>query len=176
MERNTIVIDACLAITFGNAQLLKLLTGLRLHRVAIARRALDEVTGPPAKEQLELAISQGAILPEAVDLSVPAEQEALSRFDARGAFRGRGDAEVLALAVARGWLVGSDEVAVQRAAVDEIGVARVAGTLDFLRWAVAENRLHLEDALAVLQSLDVGLGLLRLIEARGEKLEDVLGP
>ena len=48
MSRSTVIIDACLAITFGNAEALNVLTGLRLHRVAIAQRAVGEVTAPPA--------------------------------------------------------------------------------------------------------------------------------
>ena len=146
---------------------------LRRHRVTISRRAAAEVTRPPALDQLNSAIEHGLITVEQIDLDAGGEQEALARFDNSPRFRGRGDAEVLALAVSRDWILGSDETAVRRAAQTEIGAARVAGTLDFLRWAVIERRITTAQAAALLGRVDVGSGLVHRIEATGRTPEEL---
>ena len=52
-----------------------------------------------------------------IDLGDAVEQEVLQRYDALIPFRSRGDAEVLALAKARGYIVESDDQAVRSAAL-----------------------------------------------------------
>jgi hypothetical protein len=118
---NTLVLDACVAITFGNAARLDLVTGMAGWRVAIGARARVEVARDPAAGQLRAAIEDGSLSVAAIDLGVPAEASALADFDRRPAFRGRGEAEVLALARSRGYAVGSDERAVLTAARSEFG-------------------------------------------------------
>ena len=90
------------------------------------------------------------------------------------AFRSRGDAEVLALAASRGWIVGSDDRAVTRAAASELGPSRIAGTLDFLRWGVAEQRLTVREGTALLGALDSGAAITRRIVAAGLTPDAVL--
>lgn len=174
MVQGTVVIDACLAITFGNVDALAIVSGLRLHRVVIAERAAGEVTRPPASTALSHEIGRGTIIVETIDISDAGEQGALARFDAMPAFRNRGDAQVLALATARGYLVGSDDDAVRRVAFAELGVARLAGTLDFLKWAVVEGRIATSEALTLLPTLDVGLNIMRRLALRGRTLEQEL--
>ena len=65
-------------------------------------------------------------------------------------------------------------MAIQRVALQDYGAERVAGTLDFLRWAVVEERLKVADAVEMLRALDVGKGLLKRIERAGRTAEDVL--
>lgn len=175
MQRSTIIIDACLAITHGNARALDLVIDLRCHDVTIAQRAMKEVTRQAARDELESAVGQAKLRVESIIPEVPGDQEALARFDSSPRFRGRGDAEVLALAAARGWIVGSDDVAVRRVAVEAFGPGRVAGTLDFLRWAVSEGRLTLREGVERLQGLDVGPGLLRRLQRQRMSVEEVLG-
>lgn len=170
----TLLIDACLGITFGGSGQLGILTGLRRHRVAIAATALAEIRRPPASEAVRQAIHRGEIGVEAIDTGVPAELAALARFDARAAFQGRGEAEVLALAATRGFLVGSDERAVLSAARLEFGAARAASTLDVLIWAVRERRLTLVEADGLLHRLDTGPGILRVLARQGRRLADLI--
>lgn len=174
MVQGTVVIDACLAITFGNASALRVLSGLRVHRVVIAERAVAEVTRPPAQTELSQEIGHGTIVVEAIDVFDAGEQAALVRFDAMAQFRNRGDAQVLALAATRGYVVGSDDVAVRRTAFAEFGAARLAGTLDFLKWAVVEGRIATSDALTLLPTLDVGPNIIRRLTRRGRTLEQEL--
>lgn len=174
MSKRDLILDACLAITFGNRRRLDLLAGLRDRRVLIADRARVEVLRPPASEELRAHIEAGKITVEAIDLEDAAEQSALARFDAMPAFRGRGEAEVLALAATRGYLVGSDELAVRRAVAEELGPGRVAKTLDVVVWAVREKRIDLREAEAFLRECDVGPRYLRALAERGRSLEDLI--
>ena len=121
---------------------------------------------PPARNALARAVADGEIEIETIDLAVSNEQEALARFDARPAFRGRGDAEVLALAVTRGYVVGSDERALRRAVRVELDRSCLMSTLDVIVLAVREARTSVEEGERLLSSLDIGpLYLLRLEEA-----------
>lgn len=169
------MLDACLVITFGNIESLDIVASLGSHRIAIASRAAGEVRRPPASLELARCLDDGSIEKVAIDPYVAAEQDALVRFDASARFRGRGDAEVLAIAAARGWIVGSDELAIQRVALQEFGPRRLAGTLDFLRWAVIESRVTVAEAVGTLNRLDVAPTLLRRIRDAGLTPEAVLG-
>jgi len=140
MPDRPVVLDACIIITFGSEDRLDLLTEVPSRRIVVAERARDEVRRPPGSTALAAALDDGRIETEAIDLEMPEEQEALARYDKRAAFRGRGDAEVLALAAARGYVVGSDERAIRRAARDDLGTDRTATTLDFLVWTVWYGR------------------------------------
>jgi len=168
-----VIVDACLIITFGNIGELGVVAGLRAHQVLIGSRSRGEVTRPPASSALASLITSRSVTVETVDVQNELEQAALVRFDGRLAFRGRGDAELLALAVTRGWIVGSDERAIRSAATAELGSGRVAGTVDFLRWAVAEGRLAKQAAAELVPRLDVGAGILKELTATGRTLAEL---
>jgi predicted nucleic acid-binding protein len=170
---STVILDACLIITFGNVGELEVIASLQAYRVAIGSRSRGEVTRSPARAALDSLIASNRIEVQSVDLEKPAEQDALARFDARVAFRNRGDAELLALAVCRGWIVGSDERAIRSAAMAEVGPRRLAGTIDFLSWAVNEGRLSNHAAVELVAKLDVGLGIRKQLAATGRTLEDL---
>lgn len=174
MPERPVVLDACLVITFGSENRLDLLTGLSTRRVAIAGRAEEEVVRPPASTALEKALETGELEIESIDLEMPDEQEALARYDDRPAFRGRGDAEVIALAASRGYIVGSDERAIRRTVRRDLGRNRTATTLDFLIWAVREERLTIEEASAFLHSCDVGPHYVAKLRRDGKTLQDLL--
>jgi predicted nucleic acid-binding protein len=170
---SAVIADACFLITFGNAGALGVVTSLQAHRILVSARSLGEVTKAPAHTALHAALAAGTIAVESIDLEDAAEQGALARFDARIAFRNRGDAEVLALAVSRGYIVASDDRAVRSAAIAEVGATRLAGTVDFLKWAVSEGRLEKAQALTLLGTLDVGAGIIVQVAARGQVLDDL---
>jgi hypothetical protein len=170
----TLVLDACLVITFGNAGRLDLVTDLTRYRVTVSSRATREVTRPPAHDALWQALDDGGIRSVSVDLSVPEEQDALARFDAMPAFRGRGDAEVLALAVARGYAIGTDERVIRRIVLSELAPSRLVSTLDVIVLAVREGRLSARDGRRLLGALDVGPTYLGRLEAEGRTLADLI--
>jgi hypothetical protein len=171
---DTLVLDACVAITFGNIARLDLLTGIAGYKVAIGARARTEVSREPATGHLQAAIGSGSLSTAAIDLGVPAEVAALADFDRRPAFRGRGEAEVLALARSRGYAVGSDERAVLTAARGEVGASYAFSSLDFLVFALRENRIELSAATTMLTQIDTGPQILRYLQGRGVSLRDLL--
>jgi len=173
-RRPTLVLDACMAITFGNAGALDFITDSSRYRVTIASRAVGEVVRPPACDALEKALVEGQIETISIDLSVSEEQEALVRFDARPAFRGRGDAEVLALALARDCAVCSDERAIQHVIRESLGPEYILSTLDMIVFAMREDRITVTDAERLLERLDVGPACLRRLEAEGRTLPDLI--
>ncbi len=170
---NTLVLDACVAITFGNAARLDLLTGMAGWRVAIGARARVEVARDPAAGQLRAAIEDGSLSVAAIDLGVPAEASALADFDRRPAFRGRGEAEVLALARSRGYAVGSDERAVLTAARSELGTGLAFSSLELLVAALRERRIEPGAANALLARLDTGPRIIRYLATHGRSLEEL---
>jgi predicted nucleic acid-binding protein len=174
VNRLPLVLDACLIITFGSAGRLDLLSEAPVGRVIVAARACAEVKRPPARDLLRQAVSEGRIHREAIDLEQQAEQEAFARFNARPAFRDRGEAEVLSLALTRNYIVGSDERPVRTAAIQELGRQRVAGSLDILIWAIRDRRLSLAEAEDLINELDSGDGVRRMLGASGKSLTDLL--
>lgn len=171
-----LLLDACMIITFGNAVRLDLIDGLQAHPVGVSTRVRGEVSRDPARGQMEASIAAGRLTNVEIDLENAGEVEALARYDGRMAFQNRGDAEVLALAACRGYLVASDERAVRSVVVSERGSGGVAGTLDFVRWAVVEGRLAIGDADSILRRLDSGPQILAQIAARGQRLSDLILP
>ena len=173
MPERPLILDACIVITFGREEQLELVT-LGARGVVIGRRAREEVERAPARPQLDEAIRNGSVDVETANLEDPGEQEALARYDGMPAFEGRGDAEVIALAVSRGYIVCSDDRAIRKQVREDLGSERFAGTLDLLVWAVRDGRLELGTALDFLEASDVGPALLRALEARGTSLEDLV--
>lgn len=123
---------------------------------------------------MEASIASGRLCVESIDVEDPAEQEALRAYDARPAFRGRGDAEVLALAACRAYIVASDERAIRATVLAEWGPNRLAGTADFIVWAVREGRLAAGDAEEVLSQLDSGARVLAQLKREGRTVRDLL--
>lgn len=169
-----IVLDACMVISFGNVNRLDLLDTLRQDTICVSARARTVVVRDPARAVMEASISAGRLAVGTLDLENSAEQQALQRYDARPMFRGRGDAEVLALAATRGYIVASDEQAIRTAVINEFGVDRLARTADFLVWAVREGRLQVDDAERLLTELDSGERIRRQLHQSGRKFKDLL--
>lgn len=169
-----IVLDACMIISFGNAGRLDLIDTLRLDAVCVSARARTEVVRDPARAAMEASIAAGRLVVEAIDLANPVEQDALRVYVARPAFRGRGDAEVLSLAASRAYLVGSDERAMRTAVLAAWGPQRLAGTVDFIVWAVREARLAADRAEETLAKLDSGGRVLAQLKREGRTLRDLI--
>lgn len=169
-----IVLDACTIISFGNAGRLDLIDTLQPHRVCVSARARSEVVRDPARAAMEASIAAGRLCVEAIEVENPAEQEALQTYDARPAFRGRGDAEVLALAASRGYIVASDERAMRSAVLGAWGPDRLAGTADFIVWAVREGRLDDGDAENTLAQLDSGARVLAQLKREGRTIHHLI--
>lgn len=170
----SVVLDACMAITFGNARKLDVVASLHQYDVLIAARASAEVLRKPARAELDEALRRRTISLVSIDTSVTAEIDALVHFDAMSAFRGRGDAEVLALAASRDLLVGSDDISVQRWVREHLGCRRLLSSLDVLVLATRENQLTLAAANRLLERLDVGPRYGAMLKTSGKTIQDLL--
>jgi len=169
-----IVLDACIVISFGNAGHLDIIDELQQDEVCISVRARSEVVRDPARFALESSIASAHISVASIDIANPTEQQALQQYDARPAFRGRGDAEVLALGASRGYVVASDEHAIRSIVIGERGGKHIAGTLDFIVWAVREGRLAIVDAELALSRIDSGSRVLAQSQRGGRTLSDLV--
>lgn len=178
LSPRTLVLDACTTTTFARVDRLDLLTTIPSIRVVIGRIASTEVRKEPAKSILAKAIRSADLSVEAIDLNSETEVAALAYFDRMVAFEGRGEAEVLALALSRGYGVASDEVAVcvaARAALPVLGPNACLMTTHLLRMAVGDGRLTLQDAVALFHRMDVAPGKLANLRRLGHTVEDLLG-
>lgn len=91
MAERALVLDACLAITFGEQERLGLITHSS-RQIVIGARAREEVERPPARTELEEALRDGDVEVGSIDLDDPDDQDVLARYDAMPALRDRGDA------------------------------------------------------------------------------------
>jgi hypothetical protein len=167
-----VLLDACQPITFGSAGRLDLILDLERHAVAIGARASREVVRDPARTRVRTAIEAGVLPVESVDMKDPHELSELRRYDSMPAFRGRGEAEVLAIAEVRGCLVGSDDAAVLRAALASSGIPGVVTSLDLIVWAIRERRITLRQADGLIGQLDIGPRIRKRLEHAGRDLAD----
>ena len=174
MAAKPVILDTCILITFGNAHALDVLTQLGTHPVVTCPRVITEVVKPPADSAVREAVNNGRIRMVQIDPEDASEQETLRRFDRLPAFRGRADAEVLALGVSRHMIVASDEGGIRLAARAELGADNVATTLTFLVWAVREGRLSVNTAEALLARLDSEPQVSNWLSARGQTLRDLI--
>lgn len=146
------VVDASLLISLGKAGRLGLLldaTELELFVTPTVRAQLqsNDTRGP-----VEEAIVAGRIQVLHLSSDDEAELNALAEW---GELVDEGEAECIAVAVTRGWLVGLEDRAAQRAIRRRGGGPRWVGCADLLVLAVRARRLTVEEADAVLRSLDV---------------------
>lgn len=161
-------------MTFAKVNRLDLITGTHDARVVIGSRAHAEVRREPSLSVLAKAVRLQHIHVESVDLGDPREATALALYDGMPAFRGRGEAEVLALVVTRGYVLASDEVAVRDALrVCDANVSFVTST-HILKQAVLEQRISPSDAIALFHTLDIAKGTSALLRRLGLSLEELL--
>lgn len=174
MPRRSVIFDACQAISFGGVERLDLLTDLRTVDVAIGARAFGEVVRDPAASLLRAAVAAGSLQVVSIDLDDAEEVAVLARFESMPAFRGRGDAEVLAIAESRGCLVGSDEEAILRTVRRSPAIGGFVSSLDLLVWAIREGRISVEEAEGLIGRLDIGARIRARLDRQGRSLADLV--
>jgi len=150
--RTTCVLDASLLLALGKAGALDLLFGAVELDLVIARSALDEVRSPETRGPVDRAIAAGRLRVVALTSDDRAELGLLADLSES---LDAGEAECVALGLARGWLIGLEDRAAQR-------VVRLRGhnlgcltCADLLVRAVGAGRLRLDEADEVFRSLDV---------------------
>lgn len=150
--RATCVLDASLLFALGKAGRLDVLFGAAELDLVIAPSALRELRSRETRAPVEEAIASGRLQVVAVSSNDSTELALLADLHGRV---DEGEAECIALGLARGWLIGLEDRAAQRA-------VRLLGhnpgyltSADLLARAVRAARLGLEEAEAIFRSLDV---------------------
>ena len=167
LPSTTLVLDACTTITFARVKRLDIVAGIPGIRVVIAARALAEVKKQPAKDMIAKAIRNNLIAVASISLEDPAEAAALATYDGDHRFRETGEAEVLALAVARRYVGGSDEHIVREAAEAALGKGYALQTVNLMKIAVVDGRLTVDEAVSVFESMDVAPTYMRALARLG---------
>lgn len=145
------VLDASLLLSLGKARQLGLLFDARELELFITPTVRAQLLSDDTRQPVEEAIVAGQIRVVHVSSDDEAELDALAEWSQ---LVDEGEAEAIAVALARGWLVGLEDRAAQRAIRRRGGNPRWVGCADLLVLAVRGQRLALEEADAVFRSLD----------------------
>lgn len=149
-ERRRIAVDACILINLLRLGRLDILEESASLEPVVTQSVIDEITDEIQRNELEGSISAGRIElidpdPTALDTFITAIESGL----------GRGEASCIAISTATGILLGCDEKAgCFTRFIEATGLSgRVVTTRDLMVMAIDENRLGLEDANALLDTL-----------------------
>lgn len=145
-----IAVDACILINLLRLGRLDILEESTSLKPVVTQSVIDEITDDIQRNELEGSISAGRIElidpdPTALDTFITAIESGL----------GRGEASCIALSGATGILLGCDEKAGCFARfIEAIGLSgRVVTTRDLMVMAIGENRLGIDDANSLLDTL-----------------------
>lgn len=145
------VADASLLLSLGEASALHLLwedSDWTWHVTPIAR---SEVRTDPTRSELSRAILAGRL--PATELDTDSDDE-LRLFAHWSDVVDPGEAEAIAVALARGWVVGLEDLYAQRCVTRQAGEARWMNAAGLLLRATQAGRMSMADADAVFVRLD----------------------
>lgn len=145
------VADASLLLSLGEASALQLLwedPGRIWHVTPIAR---SEVKKDPTRSELSRAILSGRLA--AAELDTDSEEEG-RLFAHWSDLVDAGEAEAIAVALARGWVVGLEDLFAQRCVTREAGEAHWLNAATLLLSAARSRRMSMADADAIFVRLD----------------------
>jgi len=137
------VVDASVILNLTPIRGLSVLLDSKRYFWKITPIARREVENAEARRQLEVAIVSGQIAVEELDLSVEVEADLLAHWSEE---LDAGEAEAVALAVARGWRVALEDRKGQRLMNEQLGHGRWVNCADLLLHAVDDKRLTLTEA------------------------------
>lgn len=145
------VADASLLLSLGEASALHLLWDDpdRVWRVTPIARS--EVRSDPTRSELSRAILSGRLA--TTELDTDSDQE-LRLFAHWSDLVDAGEAEAIAVALARGWVVGLEDLFAQRRVTFEAGAAHWVNAATLLVNATTNRRMSIADADAVFVRLD----------------------
>lgn len=141
-------VDASLLLTLENAAALDLLWHNR-RSWFITPIVRSEIVREPARSELAEAILAGTLA-----IAEPDDEEEMRLFANWSSFLGPGEAEAIAVAVARGWVVALEDRHAQRRLTAEHGRESWVNCASLLLEAVNEGRLSLSAADAIFLRLD----------------------
>lgn len=145
------VADASLLLSLGQASALHLLWDDPDHSWHITPVARGEVKSDPTRSELSRAILNGRLA--TTELDTDSDQE-LRLFAHWSDLVDPGEAEAIAVALSRGWVVGLEDLFAQRRVTDEAGAAHWVNAATLLVTAVNQGRKSIAEADAVFVRLD----------------------
>jgi hypothetical protein len=145
------VLDASLLLNLGGASALDLLWNDPRHRWHITPITRSEVASDPTRTAVAHAILNGRLRPTELDTRSVSELTALALWTR---YVDPGEAEAIAIATSRGWVVGIEDLAAQRRLTREEGSQHWINAAGLLVAAVRAGRLPLPAADAIFARLD----------------------
>lgn len=145
------VADTSLLLSLGEASALHLLwddPGRTWHITPIAR---SEVKSDPTRSELSRAILNGRLATTELDTDSDQELQLFARWSD---LVDPGEAEAIAVALARGWVVGLEDLFAQRRVTEMAGASHWVNAATLLVAAVDEGRKSIAEADAVFVQLD----------------------
>lgn len=163
------VADASLLLTLGDAGVLDLLWDDQRHRWHVTPIVRGEIRSEPTRTGIANAILNGRLVGAEIDTRSGAELAELARWSR---MVDAGEAEVIAIGVSRGWIVGIEDLFAQRKLTAARGTAAWINAATLLLHAVQDRRLRMTEADRIFQRLDCYAGDVK----RGVKSLTALGP
>jgi hypothetical protein len=145
------VADASLLLSLGEASALHRLwedPGRIWHVTPIAR---SEVRKDPTRSELSRALLSGRLAMAELDTD---SEEELRLFAHWSDLVDAGEAEAIAVVLARGWVVGLEDLFAQRCVTREAGAEHWVNAATLLLSATRDGRMSMSDADAVFVRLD----------------------
>jgi predicted nucleic acid-binding protein len=152
------VIDTSLALTLNAAGSLDLMFENTRYDWWITPLVRDEVLRAEAQQALNRAITGGRLKMAEINMADSAE---LQRWAAWSEHVDAGEAEAIALALSRGWLIALEDRQAQRTLDREAGPGKWINTVNLLLDAVADDRLSMSAADQVFRALDCYMGYVK---------------
>lgn len=144
-------IDTSLILTLSSASHLGFFLSKSRYNWCITPLVRGELTRRETREPVDSAITQGKLRVTALDMNSEREVELWTRWSL---LVDLGEAETIALAIARGWLVALEDRQAQRALDREEGDGHWINCATLLLDATEDQVLSLADADRIFQSLD----------------------
>lgn len=149
------VADASLLLSLGGASALRLLWDDPEHTWHITPIGRSEVRSEPTRSEISRAILNGQLTTTELDTDSVQELRLFAHWsDAVDA----GEAEAIAVALSRGWLIGIEDLFAQRRVTREAGTDHWINAAALLVAAVEQGRKSLTEADAIFVRLDCYAG------------------
>lgn len=145
------VLDASLLLTLGSASALHLLWDNPRYEWHITPIVRSELMSEPTRSEISKALVQGLVRSTELDTDSDEELGALARWreivDA-------GEAEAIAIAITRRWIVGLEDRFAQRRVTEAAGAERWINSATLLIQAIQDQRLSESEADEIFRRLD----------------------
>jgi hypothetical protein len=150
MGRNGVV-DASLLLSLGGASALQLLWDDPQHVWHITPIARGEIQSEPARSEISRAILNGRLATAELDTDSKIELQIFARWSG---LVDPGEAEAIAVAISRDWVIGLEDLFAQRRVTQEAGRRHWINAAALLIAAVEQTRMTLSEADAIFVRLD----------------------